>query len=334
MEGDRFMERIVLHARGGLALLHRTRRYSISALICFIFLYAIFFSPPSGLKTPALLHIEPGTPLSSIAEKLEQGKLIRHPWLFSGFIVLIQGERGAVAGTYFISKPQNVLTLAARIVSGRYEVSPVKVTFPEGSTVRDMSSILEEKLGDFDTAAFVSLAGAKEGHLFPDTYYFLPGESPERVMQTLEETFSEKIQSLREDISSFGKPLSDVVVMASLLEKEARTTDSRRIIAGILWKRLEGGMRLQVDAVFPYIIGKNTYQLTTEDLAVDSPYNTYRNKGLPPGAIGNPGLDALRAAVTPLGSPYFFYLSDKEGVFHYSSTHEEHVQKKRQYLGS
>ena len=120
--------------------------------------------------------------------------------------------------------------------------------------------------------------------------------------------------------------------MASLLEKEARTTESRRIIAGILWKRLEIGMLLQVDAVFGYIINKGSLQLTLEDLSIDSPYNTYRYKGLPIGPIANPGLDSLQAATMPILTDYLFYLSDKEGTMHYSETFEEHKRKKRLYL--
>ena len=122
--------------------------------------------------------------------------------------------------------------------------------------------------------------------------------------------------------------------MASLLEEEARTTRSRQIISGILWKRIERGMRLQVDAVFPYILGKNTFELTLDDLAVDSPYNTYRYAGLPLGPISNPGLDSLRAALHPVQTPYLYYLSDKNGVFHWSRTYEEHLKKKKLYLGT
>ena len=121
--------------------------------------------------------------------------------------------------------------------------------------------------------------------------------------------------------------------MASLLEEEAATLEDRQIIAGILWRRMAAGMPLQVDAVFPYIIGKNSFELTTNDLKTDSPYNTYTNRGLPPGPITNPGLDSILAAVTPQKTSYVYYLSDHDGNFHYSTTYEQHLQAKAKYLG-
>jgi UPF0755 protein len=120
--------------------------------------------------------------------------------------------------------------------------------------------------------------------------------------------------------------------MASILEAEARTTETRKIISGILWKRMEIGMPLQVDAPFQYIIGKNTFQLTTNDLKFDSPYNTYKYKGLPPGPIGNPGLDAISATVNPIKTNYLYYLSDVRGNMHYAKTFAEHVINKEKYL--
>ncbi len=120
--------------------------------------------------------------------------------------------------------------------------------------------------------------------------------------------------------------------MASLLEKEARTYDVRRTIAGILWNRIDADMPLQVDAVFGYIKGTKTFHPSYADLDIESPYNTYRNKGLPPGAIGNPGIEAIRAAATPLETKYFFYLTDREGVMRYARNFEGHVRNRALYL--
>jgi UPF0755 protein len=151
-------------------------------------------------------------------------------------------------------------------------------------------------------------------------------------VKTLSDTFQTKIASLESIIDSFGKPYSQVVIMASILEAEARKLEDRRVIAGILWKRIQMDMPLQVDAPFEYVSSKNTFTLTTADLRLDSPYNTYTRKGLPPTPIGNPGLEAIQAAVTPIESPYLYYLSDKNGVFHYAETHDGHVKNKAKYL--
>jgi len=120
--------------------------------------------------------------------------------------------------------------------------------------------------------------------------------------------------------------------MASLLEKEAHIFRDRRMISGVLWKRMEIGMPLQVDAAFLYFLGRTTFDLTLEDLQYDSPYNTYLHAGLPAGAITNPSLRAIEAAVTPIDNGNLFYLADFSGTTHYSATFEEHLRKKRIYL--
>ena len=120
--------------------------------------------------------------------------------------------------------------------------------------------------------------------------------------------------------------------MASIIEKEAHTSDDRRVISGILWERLKIGMPLQVDATFLYINGKNTYDLSVDDLAIDSPYNTYKYAGLPIGPIGNPGLDSLEAALAPMTSPYLYYLSDKSGKTYYARTFNEHKRNREKYM--
>ena len=121
--------------------------------------------------------------------------------------------------------------------------------------------------------------------------------------------------------------------MASLIEEEARTEETRRIIAGILWKRLDKGMLLQVDSAFAFVNGeKDSKDLSLDDLKIESPYNTYLHKGLTPTPISNPGLDAIKATVEPIATKYYFYLSDDDGNMHYAVTHDEHVANKFIYL--
>jgi UPF0755 protein len=148
----------------------------------------------------------------------------------------------------------------------------------------------------------------------------------------MEQNFYHRIEPLEGLIADFGKPLDEVLTMASLLEKEARTPVSRRTIAGILWNRIDANMPLQVDAVFGYIKKGDIYSPKFSDLKVDSPYNTYKYKGLPPGPIANPSLASIRAAVTPIESSYLFYLSDRGGRMHYSTAYSQHLRYKRMYL--
>ena len=133
-------------------------------------------------------------------------------------------------------------------------------------------------------------------------------------------------------IQASGHSLSDIVIMASLVEKEARTDVNRRIVAGVLWNRLALGMPLQVDAVFGYIFDRDTYSPSFEDLKVDSPYNTYTHKGLPPGPISNPGLESIYAALYPTKTNYLYYLTGKDTLMHYARTYAEHVANQTKYL--
>ncbi|MCR4306594.1 MAG: endolytic transglycosylase MltG, partial [Candidatus Yonathbacteria bacterium] len=142
----------------------------------------------------------------------------------------------------------------------------------------------------------------------------------------------QKTFALRSALEASGKTSGEVITMASIIEKEAITSTDKRLVSGILWKRIDIGMPLQVDAPFAYAIGKNTFQLTLDDLAVDSPYNTYKNQGLPAGPIANPGMESILAALEPEKSSYLFYLSDRKSIIHYSATFEEHKRNKSLFL--
>jgi len=170
-----------------------------------------------------------------------------------------------------------------------------------------------------------------EGFLFPDTYFFPKNISAEEAVKIILQNFNKKTDSVFRKTAA-DKEVYDILIMASILEKEARVYETRQTIAGILWKRLEDGMPLQVDAPFQYYKGKNSYTLTKEDLAEDHEYNTYTNKGLPPTAITNPGIDSLRAAIAPTQTNYLYFLSDKHGNMYYAKDFEGHKRNRELYL--
>lgn len=291
-------------------------------------------SPPPDFPSGAYIPVTQGETLRFAAKDFESRGVVRSATLFELAARALGDDRHFPAGTYYFSAPQNLIQIAIRVMSGDFGTTPARVTVPEGATVQDISKILLEKLPQFNRQEFLAAARGKEGYLFPDTYFFMPGDDTEQILSVFNNGFHVHRIKIQKQIDAFKKPLADVVTMASLLEKEANDTHSRRVIAGILWRRIDLGMPLQVDAVFPYIIGKNSFQLTTEDLQMDSPYNTYTNKGLPPGPISNPGLDSLTSAVTPIKSNYLYYLSDKQGNFHFSATYAEHLRNKAKYLGT
>lgn len=302
-------------------------------VLCLLLFY-VTLGAPIDFPSATLVKIDANATTQSVAAELKARHIIRSPLAFE-LVARLYGAGGhIVAGEYFFPGPQTVLTVGRRLAHGDFELIPVRVTIPEGVDVLQMSALLSSKIVDFDTQAFVNAGESKEGYLFPDTYFFLPGEEPLTVIATLEENFKEHLAqpAVSQAIASFNKPLSDIVTMASLLEREAPDMHDRRIIAGILWRRVALNMPLQVDAVFPYIIGKNSLELTHADLKTESPYNTYTNKGLPPGPIANPGIDSILAAATPITSNYLYYLSDKQGNFHYCATYACQSANQKKYL--
>ncbi|MFH1402578.1 MAG: endolytic transglycosylase MltG [Patescibacteria group bacterium] len=313
-----FSKRKLFYYGGGLILV-------LSFSFCFI-------CPPSDFPVGSIIKIESGKTLTQIAENLENENVIKSAPIFSFLTKILMNEKGVMAGDYFFEEKYSICRVVWRTIRGVFGISPIKITFIEGSTIFDVAGTLKNKFPDFDTEEFLKLAKAEEGFLFPDTYYFLSNVTPAAVIKTMRDNFDIKIKDIAEKIEKFGKTLEEIVIMASILEKEARTLNSKRIISGILWKRIDINMPLQVDAVFPYINGKNTYQLSLADLKIDSPYNTYTNKGLPIGPIANPSMWSLLAAVTPVDSNYLFYLSDRSGNMYYAADFEQHKQNKRLYM--
>ncbi|MDQ3076597.1 MAG: endolytic transglycosylase MltG [bacterium] len=296
--------------------------------------YTFSFQAPKTFPDTAVIVVPPGSSLSQIALELEKQNIIRSPFWFTNFVLFLKQERGVVGGEYYFEQPMSVYQIAHRVSTGDYNNDQLKTTIPEGIPVSDISLILKKNYPLFDTIHFLTIAQNKEGYLFPDTYYLGYHPSPEKVLSILTQTFEKKIaqEEIQAAITSFGRPLHEVLTMASILEGEARQTRTRQIVAGILWERMKRDIPLQVDAAFRYVNGKTTEELTMSDLKIDSPYNTYLYKGLPPTPISNPGLDSILAAVTPIQTEYIYFLTDNDGNMHYAVTLDEHVKNKNKYL--
>jgi len=237
-----------------------------------------------------------------------------------------------MAGDYYFDEPLTIDAVAQRVTKGEFGLEPIKVTIPEGATTYQMAEILAKTYEKFDADLFKLLASEKEGYLFPDTYFFLPNVTTTEILNTMERTFYERLSIIEDKIAAFGRPVHEVVTMASLLEKEARDYDERRTIAGVLWNRIAINMPLQVDAVFGFIEGTDTFSPLFSDLEVDSEYNTYKNTGLPPGPIGSPSLEALEAAVSPEDTDAYYYLHGRDGVLRIAHTYDEHLDNRYLYL--
>lgn len=236
------------------------------------------------------------------------------------------------SGSYHFSKLGDIFHVAQRLENADYGDVYLMLTIPEGSTNEQLISAVEKSELIINSEKLRTLILDKEGYLFPDTYSFLPDADEEDIIEKLEKTFTEKIEKALLD-KTVEKTQDEIVIMASLLEKESgNNLKEKQIISGILWKRIEIGMLLQVDAPFLYERGKGSAQLSTSDLQKDSAYNTYVNKGLIPTAIGNPGYDSLYAAAHPVKTDYLFYLHGSDGQVYYGKNHNEHLKNKRMYL--
>ena len=247
-------------------------------------------------------------------------------------------------GEYLLSPAMGLVEIVTAISRGDVVLYPV--TIPEGFTAEEVAQTLASRgLGDRGQLLELVRGGASllnyeflrrarvdslEGYLFPDTYHF-PRHLPEReIIQQFLDRFAEVVVP-RWQAQGAGRSLHEIVTMASMVEREARVPEERALIAGVLSNRLRRGMRLEVDATVLYALGQHKSVVTFEDLKVDSPYNTYRHAGLPPGPIANPGLASIEAALSPTPTDYLYYVAKPDGSHAFSRTFEEHLAAVRRY---
>lgn len=297
---------------------------------------------PTG--APRVVIIPPGTSAAEIGHRLEAAGLVRR----ASAVVLVARVLGLTRalqeGEYLLSPASGVVEIVTTISRG--DVLLHAVTIPEGFTAEEIAQTLAARgLGDRGQLLELVRAGAShydyeflraariaslEGYLFPDTYR-LPRHWREReIVRQFLDRFAEVVVP-RWQARGAGRTLHEIVTMASLVEREAQVAAERPLIAGVLYNRLRRGLRLEVDATVLYALGRHKNVVTFDDLTVDSPYNTYRYPGLPPGPIANPGLPAIEAALNPASTDYLYYVAKPDGSHAFSRTFEEHLAAIRRY---
>jgi UPF0755 protein len=315
---------------------HHTNRRTIIILLvaAVLFLYAWLgiLRAPENFPINELVSVPQGETLTEVADTLKDNGVVRSAWAFRVLMTVLGHARTAQAGDYLFKEPRDLLSIARAMSVGAFGLEPLRIRVPERATVAEMSRIFSTQLERFNAENFIAQAQPQEGYLFPDTYYFLPNANESIVIQTLRQNFDSQIATIQPEIDASGHTLSEIVTMASILEREAYNTTDRKLISGVLWNRIARGMPLQVDAVFAYTLGKGTFDLTMADLTSDSPYNTYKFKGLPPTPIGSPSLDSLEAAADPTPNDYLYFLADKRGVTHYCKTYSCQLANKARYF--
>lgn len=308
----------------------------LSAVLALLIVAPLYFwwtvSPPKNFPQNNVVTIERGMSAAAIVDHLQEKEVVRSSLAAYLALIWLHDPTLIKAGNYYFERPLNVFAVAERLARDSSFDTLVPLTLPEGYTTAEYSLLAKTVLNDFDSDAFLSISKSDEGYLFPDTYYLPPDFSAEELYELLKRTYVEKTSAWRERMRSHPLGEEGVVVLASLLEREANTEESMKIVSGILQKRLQTGMRLQVDASLEYVLDRPLNELTAEDLELDSKYNTYLYFGLPPTPIGNPGLMAILAVLEPIESDYLYYLTDQNGVFRYAKTFDEHKANIAKYL--
>ncbi len=298
--------------------------------------YQSSLRPVADQATPQQFVVEPGQSLVEISQNLKRQKLIRSSLGFKIYVLVSGLSRKLQAGHYQISAAESSKEIAKKLTTG---FSDVWVTIPEGLRVEEVADKLIANL-PINRQEF--LQNAKEGYMFPDTYRVPFQTTAAQFAQLMLDNFNQRVDAnLRQQMTEAGLNLDQVIILASLVEREVKFADDRPIVAGILLKRWRAGMPLEVDATVQYALGfdpnQKTYwkkNLTVEDLAIDSPYNTRKYPGLPPGPICNPGLASIKAVINPRQTDYWYYVSDAAGRIYYAKTLDEHIRNIKQHLSN
>jgi len=333
-------------------------------IVIFFLSSTLFYLYVLPSHNDGIFKVKKGETLNQITKNLKKEGFIKFGFPFY-FYVLAKGKDADLKfGAYLLTRDDSVFDIANKIIAG--ETTKIKVTIPEGFNLNQIEKELREPTGltkipeellkyynedwildepnlkkfrvrDFkDEFNFLKDAPADaslEGFLFPSTYYFYPGQTREEIIRVFLGNFNRKLTpELRKEAEKQGRTIFEIVTMASLLEEEVRTLEDKKLASGILWKRLENNWPLQVDATITYITGRRTIRISLAETKIDSPYNTYKYLGLPIGPISNPGLNSILAALNPVKSDFWFYLSALDGRTIFSKTYEEHNLAIAKYL--
>lgn len=323
-------------------------------IIAFLFFYWRGLNAPVGFGGESKIFIiNKGESAGQVADNLKKENLIRSAFYFKHEI---KSGDNLKAGEYSISPKLSAREIIKILTSGDIISREKFVRIIEGWNNKIVGDYLE-KNNLADSKKFAALVGSRigewnfdfgkpdflndapvsadlEGYLFPDTYRIFENASAEEIIFKMLDNFGRKISSgMALEIRRQKKSIHEIITMASVIEKEVRSQEDMKIVSGIFWNRIKNGQALESCATLAYILGLNKAQYSVEDTKIDSPYNTYKYRGLPPGPIANPGLNAIMAAIYPEYTNYNYFLSDPAtGKTIYGKTFNEHNLNKYKYL--
>ena len=300
-------------------------------------------------KKDIIVDIPSGSTVNSISNILYENKLIKNKTLFKIVVKLSNDAQSIKAGKYLINQTYSNKDILELLVSGKIYNDGIKITIPEGSTSKEIvATLVKNKIGDkvkyeeliknpskfYEKFSFLKEDDitSLEGFLYPDTYYFKEGDSEEKVLSEMLLRFKkEYTDTLVKRQKELNMTLQEVINLASIVEKEAVLDEDRALISSVFYNRLDIGMPLQSDATIQYIFDERKQIVTYADLKIDSPYNTYLNKGLPPTPIANPGIKSIKAALYPEKTDYLYFVAKIDGGNNYSTNYEDHLKYEKEY---
>ncbi len=320
-----------MHARSYTKPLYIALAFALLVTLA-AFSYSSIFGPVSRDETKVEFIVTPDSSISEVAEQLKSQNLIRAEWAFKLAYVRAAGIHDVRPGGYKLSSSMDTLVVAKTLAESPYLAW---ISIPRGVRKEQIAEILAKQLSwtreqkeqwlSVDTNPSPSYV---EGVYYPDTYLIPSDQTPAQVASRMRERFSEVFMPYAQEAAEKGIKWQTVLIMASLIEREAAGPD-RALIAGILWNRIENGMKLQVDATLQYIKGNQEDgwwgKVLSEDKYLDSPFNTYQHYGLPPHPIAEPSVEAVRAVLNPEETNCLFYLHDNSGQIYCSPSYKGHL---------
>ncbi len=311
--------------------------------------FAPLFTPLANEKKEYVVTITKNTPREQVIRTLQEKGLIHSQIPFELYIKIMYGPQYFKEGEYRIFSPITAVSIAKLFFQGP-TVQERTIQIIEGWNRKDIARYLEKegvgRADDFlelthtiEPFSDIVLLSKKphnldmEGYLFPDTYRIFSNAKPQDIVRKMLTNLESKITAeMLSEMRSHDQTIHEALTLASIVEREVQADVDRALVADLLYRRLKLGMPLQVDSTISFITGKQNDRSSLSDLQIDSPYNTYKYKGLPPGPIANPGLSSIRAVVYPKANEYLFFLTTFEGEVKYARTYEEHLENKRKYL--
>jgi len=309
------------------------------ALLC---AFLLFDAPPAGNWQEKVVVVPKGSRLPEVISALRDGGVLPHPLAFRALVRLTFTGRTLHYGEYTFPKPPSTFEVWRRVHTG--DVITHQVTVPPGANLYDVAAlVMEQSLAEPEgflaaaasPAALERLeipAGSAEGYLSPDTYYLVKPITPEEILETMVRMFRRKFTpEMERKAKAAGLSVHEVVTIASIIEKETGIDREKPLVSAVIRRRLALGMPLQMDPTVIYGAKRFDGKVTRKDLLAPGPYNTYLNRGLPPGPIANPGRSSLEAALAPAEADYLYFVSRNDGSHTFSKTLEEHNRAVEEY---